>query len=107
MLIKLISAVIAALAGTLVAFLNYLISKTVLQKAPQKYSLTMVVRQVLQISFLVIVYLVGSKIETLNMGYILVGAVLGLTLPMVCFTKKLLSVNNELKETRKGESDDG
>ena len=107
MLFNLIGAVVAAVMGGLVAFLNYIMSKTVLEKVPDKYAFTMIVRQVLQIGFLVVAYFIGSKIESINLVYILVGAVLGLTLPMMIFTKKLLAFNNNLNEKRKGASDDG
>lgn len=90
---NIIGAFVAAAAGLLVAFANYLFSKKILIKAPQKYSLTTMVRQILQIGFLVVVYFVGTKTEFADSTYLLVGAVLGMTLPMLFFTKKLLAVN--------------
>ncbi len=83
----------AAGAGLLVAFVNYLFSKSVLVKAPQKYSLITVVRQILQVGFLAAVYFIGTKTELADPVYLLVGAVLGMTVPMIYFTKKLLRVN--------------
>ena len=105
MIVNLISAVVAGIIGFLVAFLNYLISKIVLLKAPQKYSVTTVLRQVLHIGFMVAVYFIVSKIEQINLVYVLVGSVLGMTLPMIFFTKKLLEYNNQLNG--KGDKDDG
>lgn len=103
-----IGAVIAALIGVGVAFINYLISKYVLIKSPQKYSFTTVVRQVVQVGFLVAVYLVGQR-TAFDPIYLLIGAVLGMTLPMFYFTKRLLNFNEALhnKETGKEEDDDG
>ncbi len=106
MVTDIIGFIIAVLCGFLVAVLNYFLSKTVLEKAPAKYSLITIVRQVLQIGFLVIVYFVGSKIQAVNSTYILVGAVLGMTVPMVCFTKKLLSLNQANNKTDNGKEAD-
>lgn len=101
-----IGVIIAVLCGFLVAVLNYFLSKTVLEKAPAKYSLITIVRQVLQIGFLVIVYFAGSKIQAVNSTYILVGAVLGMTVPMVYFTKKLLSLNQANNKKYNGKEAD-
>lgn len=105
---NIIGAVLTALVGVLVAFANYLFSKKVLVKAPQKYALLTVVRQALQVGFLVIVYFVGAKTELADPIYLLVGAVLGMTLPMLFFTKKLLTVNEATahkKEEKEAEAD--
>ncbi len=88
-----IGAIVAAIAGFLIAFINYTFSKRVIMKAPDKFLLTATARQVLQILFLVIVYFIGTKTELANVIYLLVGAVLGMTLPMIYFTRKLLSLN--------------
>jgi hypothetical protein len=92
---NIIGALTAAAIGFLIAFVNYLISKSVLVKAPQKYSFITVVRQIVQVGFLALVYFVVTKIQIVDSTYLLVGAVLGLTLPMFCFTKKLLLINEK------------
>ncbi len=106
---SIVGAIITAVIGFLVAYVNYILSKKVLIKAPEKYSVITVVRQVLQVGFLAFVYFVGTKIQVINPTYLLVGAVLGLTLPMIYFTKKLLSINearvSNIKE--KGVETDG
>ena len=68
-----------------------------------------VVRQALQIGFLVAVYLVGTRIDSVEITYLLVGAVVGMTLPMLYFTKKLLKVNEKASEAKKEKEaeDDG
>lgn len=99
-------ALITAAAGLFIAFANYLISERVLTKAPQKYSLVTVVRQALQIGFLVAVYLVGTRIDSVEITYLLVGAVVGMTLPMLYFTKKLLRVNEKASEAEKEKEDE-
>lgn len=98
---SIIGAVVAALAGFLIAFANYIFSKKVLIKFPEKYALVSVGRQILQVGFLIIVYFVGTKIETVNIVYLLVGAVLGMTLPMIYFTKQILLVNDSMAKSKK------
>ncbi len=101
-----IGAVVAAATGLLIAFANYIISKKILIKAPEKYSLITVVRQVIQVGFLAVVYFVGTKTGIADPVYLLVGAVLGMTVPMFFFTKKLLSVNESLQNKIKNEKED-
>ena len=108
MISNIIGAVVVAVVGVGVAFVNSLISKTVLTKIPDKYSATTVLRQIVQIAFLVIVYFISKKTNYDPM-YLLVGAVLGITVPMFIFTKKLLTLNETLrsKEKRKEQEVDG
>ena len=89
MISNIVGALITAVAGFLIAFINYILSKRVLLKAPKKYFVASVVRQVLVIAFLVAVYFIGSKIQVADTIYLLVGAVIGMTIPMLFFTKKL------------------
>lgn len=96
-----IGAVVAAIAGFLIAFINYTFSKKVLVKAPDKFLTSTMARQVLQILFLVLVYFIGTKIKIANVTYLLVGAVSGMTLPMIYFTKKLLDLNKSTAEKTK------
>ena len=103
---NIIGALIAAAAGVIVAFANYLLSKTILTKAPEKYSLITVVRQIFQIGFLVVAYFVGAGTESVDTVYVLVGAVVGMTLPMIYFTKKLLVVNELTAEDKKEKEDE-
>ena len=98
---NIIGAVTAAVAGVLIAFVNYVFSKKVLIKAPEKYSLITVARQILQVGFLVIVYFVGENTQLADPVYLLVGAVAGMTVPMFFFTKKLLVINNSTVNTAK------
>ena len=98
--LNIIGAVVTAVLGFLIAFVNYTFSKAVLRKASEKYALITVARQVLQIGFLIIVYFVGTKTQVADVTYLLVGAVLGITIPMFIFTRKLLKLN----ETKRGKS---
>ena len=92
-------------AGAGIAAVNYLISKAVLRSSPQKFSFVTVLRQVIQIGYLVAVFFVTQKLG-LNMVYTLIGAVVGMTLPMFVFTKKLISFNDQLKSDKKEKGDD-
>lgn len=90
-------AAAAAALGVVVAVVNYLLSKQVLLKAPDKYALITVVRQMVQIGFLAAVYFIGQKLENADVTYLLIGAVVGMTVPMLYFTKKLLKLNDSKK----------
>lgn len=105
MIANIIGAVVAAAVGLLIAVANYIFSKKVLLKAPEKYSGSFVIRQILQVAYLVLVYYVGSKTQIADPVYLLVGAAAGMTIPMFFFTKKLLSVNETIK-TNKTEKED-
>lgn len=103
---NIIGVALATVIGLGVAFLNYFLSKTVLLKAPDKFSLTTVLRQVIQVGYLVLVYFIGNRVEGLNSIYLLVGAVSGMTIPMLFLTKKLLTVNDSIKITKNREGDE-
>ena len=59
----------------------------------------------MQVAYLAAVYFIGSEIQSVNLAYLLVGAVAGMTLPMFFFTKKLLLLNGTVK-TKKPEKED-
>lgn len=105
---KIISAIVAAVVGFAIAVVSYLISKTVLRKNPQKYATTSLIRPVISVSFLVALYFVGDKLFA-DPTYLLIGGVLGMTVPMFFFTKKLLQINEAvIKNEKRGEdSSDG
>ena len=90
---NIIGAAIAFFSGFLIAFINFLFSKKVLIKVPEKFSLVTVARQIIQVGFLALVYFVGTKTQFAEPAYLLVSAVIGLTVPMFFFTKKLLVIN--------------
>ena len=103
---NLIGAIVAAIAGVVIALINYIFSKKVLINAPKKYCLITVVRQILQVGFLVVVYFTGTKTQLADPVYLLIGAVLGMTVPMIYFTKKLLLINEtEAKAKNKKEDE--
>ena len=91
---NIIGAVITAVVGFLIAFLNFVFSKGVLQKVPEKIPTAFIGRQLLQVAYLVLVYLVGSRVENIDIVFLLVGAAVGMTIHMFFFTKKLLALND-------------
>ncbi len=99
-----VGAAVAAGLGVLIAVINYLLSRQVLMKAPEKYAFITVTRQVIQIGFLVLVYFAGSRLTDADVTYLLVGAVLGMTVPMLYFTKKLLALNDKEKGKEVGDN---
>lgn len=107
MIVNITGAAIAAAVGFFIAFLNYIISKKVLLKAPDKYSVTLIARQILQVGYFVAVYFIGSKTQIASLIYLLVGAVAGMTVPMFLFTKKLLAINDAMKAKKKEDEADG
>ncbi len=103
---NIIGAVICALAGFLIAFVNYLLSRKILETRPEKFALATVARQVIQVGYLIAVYFIGSKLSV-SLAFLLAGAVVGMTVPMFFFTKKLLLFNESLgKKTKNGEEDE-
>ena len=103
---NIIGAAVTAAIGLLVAMVNYFISKNILTRAPEKYSFATVARQILQIGYLAAVYFAGTRITYADSTYLLVGAVAGMTIPMLFFTKKLLLVNKSASAVKNEKGDD-
>ncbi len=103
-----LGAVITFALGVGIATLNYCISKYFLVKNPDKFAMTTVVKQIFNVGYLVVVYMLGDFLP-FKLSYLLIGAVLGITLPMFIYTRKLLQLNEvkraETRETE-GESDE-
>lgn len=85
-----IGAALAALGGVLISYFSYLLSRQVLQKKPSLFSAVTVPRQIIQIGYLALVYLV-QPMTPWGLVELLVGAAAGLTVAMFFFTKALLS----------------
>lgn len=97
-------AVLAFGAGVLIATVNYIFSRYILIKRPSQYAIMQIVRQFIQIAYL-IVLLVAGKYTPWDSSWLLVGGGLGVTLPMFWFTYRLVKLNDSLGG--KGESADG
>ena len=102
-----LGAVIAFTSGVGISALNYFISKYFLQKRPDKFAMTTVIKQIINVAFLVAVYAISDYVPCKFM-YLIIGAVLGITLPMLIFTRKLLKLNGQKHSdsvNEEGESD--
>lgn len=99
-----IGAVIAFCIGVAVASVNYAFSRYVIKKHSDKYAVTAVVRQLIQVAYLVLLFFFGEKTPWDRM-WLLVGGCLGITIPMIWFTLQLVKLNASLN--RKEESSDG
>ncbi|MBQ8868992.1 MAG: hypothetical protein IJ027_04670 [Oscillospiraceae bacterium] len=102
----LIGAAITLALGVLIAVGNYFLSAYMLKKRPEAYASTTVLRQMIQVLYLVAVLLIGEKTPA-DVIYLLIGAAVGITVPMFYFTGKLVKLNDALNKQRKkdGESD--
>ena len=98
-------AVLATVAGFLIALLNFQISKKALRKNPNLYLAASTFRLVITVVFVVVSYLFAEKaIE--ESFCVLIGGVLGVTLTGFYFTSKLLKLNSADTE-KDGENADG
>lgn len=94
---NILGAGIACIVGIGVAAINYGIARFILKKQPERYALSQLFRQVLQIGYLLLLYFAGSKTPWSEI-WLLVGGALGLTLPMPFLTYRLVKFNNSRKE---------
>ncbi len=98
---------LAFLIGVALATLNYAISRRILMKNPAQFATGTILRQMIQIFYLVALYFLG-RYAPWDPFYLLIGGVLGITLPMFWFTYRLLKLNASLQEADgKEESSDG
>ena len=100
-----VGAVITLSGGALISVLNYLLSRYLLIKKTDKYVFSTVLRQIIQVGYLVCVYFVGDSFTTYNVTYLLVGAVLGVTIPMFFLTHSLVKLNESIKSDRSGKGE--
>ncbi len=103
-----IGAVSAFLAGTLICFGNYKLSEYFIRHKPEKYSLVSILTQFIRVSYFLLLYFTADYTPWSKM-YILIGGALGVTLPMLLFTHRLIKVNKEgsADKKEKEESDNG
>ncbi len=102
---NLIGCAVVFAIGILLAYLGYRLCAYAIKKRPEYYPFATVFRQILQILYFVAVYFLGEK-SGADVVYLLVGAAVGITLPMFYFTSKLVKLNDDLtRERRESESD--
>ena len=105
---NIVGAIFSFALGVVVAFLNFLLSKAILTKQPEKYAFSTIVRQATQVLYLVAVFFI-SDYTPWDSWYMLIGAVLGVSVPMIYFTHKLLQLNQSAprKDNKKEGEDNG
>ena len=101
---NIVGALIAFALGAVIAWLNYRYSRHVLEHNPSRYAGTTTVRQVVQIAYLVLLFLLAVYTPW-DRIWIIVGGCLGITIPMTYFTYCLVKLNDSLKG--KGDDSDG
>lgn len=94
----------AFVVGLLIAALNYAISRYVLKNHTSKFPFVQIIRQVIQVAYLVVVFVVADHTPW-DVVWLLVGGGLGITIPMILFTFLLVKFNDSLKG--KGDASDG
>lgn len=102
---NLVGAIITFALGVGVASLNFLLSKAILTKQPEKYAFSTVLRQIIQILYIVAVYFI-TPYTPWDLWYLEIGAVLGVTIPMIYFTHKLIKINDTIIKSNKKEGED-
>ena len=103
---NLIGTGIAFLIGVGIASLNYAVARFVLKKYPAQYASTPVIRQIIQVGYLVALYALGG-LTPWDRIWLMVGGALGITLPMPFFTYRLVKLNQEISEKGKEECSNG
>ena len=97
-------AVLACAVGVGIAAVNYLISRYVLKKHPAQYAMTPVVRQLIQVAYLVVLFFFGDRTPW-DKIWLLAGGCIGITVPMLWFTYRLVKLNDD--QHRKEDRSDG
>ena len=88
-----VGALIAFAAGALICFGNYLLSEYFLKHKKDKFSAVSLIRQVIQVGYLLAAFFLAGYTPW-DRTYLLIGAALGVTLPMLISTYKLLKTNS-------------
>lgn len=88
-----VGAAVALLIGIGIAALNYGLSRWCLKKSPERYAMLQPLRSLSQIGYLALILLFG-KYTPWDQMWLLVGGVLGITLPMPIFTYRLVKLND-------------
>ncbi len=102
---NIVGAIITFALGIGIAGLNFLLSKAILTKQPEKYAFSTILRQIIQILYIVAVYFI-TPYTPWDLWYMVLGAVFGVTVPMVYFTHKLVKINDSMAKNNKKEGDD-
>lgn len=101
-----VGAVAAFVIGAAICFGNYRLSDYFIKSKPDKFSQVSVIRQAIQIAYILILFFT-AKYTPWDQTYVLVGGVLGITLPMFYFTYRLVKTANGKNKDKKEDENDG
>lgn len=87
-------AVIAFIIGLAISFGNYKLSEYFLRHRPEKFPSVSIVRQFIQVAYILILFFAAGYTPW-DRTFVLVGGALGVTIPMLLFTFRLLKTNKE------------
>lgn len=103
---SIVGAIITFALGIIIAGLVFLLSKAILTKHPEKFMFSTILRQAIQILYIVAVYFTAPHTPW-DLWYVLIGAVLGVTIPMIYFTHRLVRINATIEESKKEGDNNG
>lgn len=102
-----VGAVLFFIIGAAICFVNYKLSDYFLKKHKKIFSAVSLIRQALQVGYIALLFFTADYTPW-NKTYVLIGGVLGVTLPMLITTYRLLLTNKSEAETeKKGDDADG
>jgi len=102
-----VGAFLAALIGAVIAYLNYRISLLILKKSPQLTAYISIPRQFVNIAYLAAVYF-AAPFTPWGLMELLVGAAIGITVPMFVLTGRLIrQLGNENEKDNTGGNKNG
>lgn len=96
-----IGAALAFGVGAVIAVLNYGFSVFMLKKHSGQYAASQLLKQLLQIGYLAVLYFFGGYTPWSKL-WLLVGGCLGMTLPALWFTYRLVKLNEGKEESKNG-----
>ncbi len=100
-----LGALLAFIPGLGISFLNFKLTDLFIRKFKEKFPSVSLIRQLGQVCYIVAVYFLAPYTPW-DRTYLLIGAALGVTLPMVFFTYKLIkSGDSSLSADKKKEDD--
>ena len=91
---SLVGGTIAFLVGVMIAFLNHGLNRYAIKKGPQTVMLMSLPRQLIHVVYLLVLYFL-SPLTPWGHTPLLLGGVLGMTLPMIFLTRDLISRTNQ------------
>ena len=97
MKINLLGAVLAFLIGVGISAINFAISKYFVKHKPEHFAAVQLVRQPIQIAYLLLIYFFAAY-TPFDRLWLLVGGALGITVPMLFFTVKLVKLNDSVNK---------